>query len=128
MTGVLTKYCVRMSVPIRAVLSVIGIAMLLSFPMNRAHQFQVHFRTPQVRREIERNTFMAQPEVTGGERVVHANHADAKVPPSVMAALVAPVLFKPVSDSPIVSEILPTRFLLRFKPAPKPSGGSDPLS
>jgi hypothetical protein len=117
-----------MSVPIRAVLSVIGIAMLLSFPMNRAHQFQVHFRTPKVRREIERNTFMAQPEVTGGERVVHANHADAKVPPSVMAALVAPVLFKPVSDSPIVSEILPTRFLLRFKLPPKPSGGSDPLS
>ena len=117
-----------MSVPIRAVLSVIGIAMLLSFPMNRAHQFQVHFRTPEVRRAIERNTFIAQPEVTGGERVVHANHADAKIPPSVMAALVAPVLFKPVSDSPIVSEILPTRFLLRFKPAPKPSGGSDPLS
>jgi hypothetical protein len=125
---VLTKYCVHISVPIRAVLSVIGIAMLLSFPMNRAHQFQVHFRTPQVRREIERNTFMAQPEVTGGERIVHANHADAKIPPSVLAALVGPVFFKPVSDSPIVSEILPTRFLLRFKPAPKPSGGSDPLS
>jgi hypothetical protein len=117
-----------MSVSIRAALSVIGIAMLLSFPMNRAHQFQVHFRTPEVRRAIVRNTFMAQPEVTGGERVVHANHADAKIPPSVMAALVAPVLFKPVSDSPIVSEILPTRFLLRLKPAPKPTGGSDPLS
>jgi hypothetical protein len=117
-----------MSVPIRAALSVIGIAMLLSFPMNRAHQFQVHFRTPEVRREIERNTFMAQPEVTGGERIVHANHADAKIPPSVLAALVAPGFFKPVSDSPIVSEMLPTRFLLRFKPAPKPSGGFDPLS
>ena len=117
-----------MSVSIRAAVSVIGIAMLLSFPMNRAHQFQVHFRTPEVRRAIVRNTFMAQPEVTGGERVVHANHADAKIPPSVMAALMAPVLFKPVSDSPILSEILPTRFLLRLKPAPKPTGGSDPLS
>ena len=116
-----------MSVPIRAALSVIGVAMLLSFPMNRAHQFRVHFRTPEVRRAIVRNTFMAQPEVTGGERV-DANHADAKIPPSVIAALVAPVLFKPVSDAPILSEILPTRFLLRFKPAPKPAGGSDPLS
>ena len=75
-----------------------------------------------------RNTFTAQPEITGGERVVHANHADARIPPSVMAALVAPVLFRPVSDSLIVSEILPTRFLLRFKPAPKLSGGFDPLS
>jgi hypothetical protein len=117
-----------MSVAIRAGLSVIGIAMLLSFPMNRAHQFEVHLRTPEVRRAIKRNTFVAQPEVTGGERVVQANHADAKVPPSLVAALVAPVFFKPVANSPIVSEILPTRFLLRFKPAPKPSGGSDPLS
>ena len=117
-----------MSVPIRAVLSVIGVAMLLSFPMNRAHQFQIHFRTPEVRRAITRNTLVAQPEVTGGERVEHANYTDAKIPPSVMAALVAPVLFRPVSGSPIVSEILPTRFLLRFKPAPKPSGGFDPLS
>jgi hypothetical protein len=117
-----------MSVAVRAVLSVIGIAMLLSFPMYRAHQFQVHFRAPDVRRAIVRNTLTAQPEVTGGERVVHANHADAMIPPSVMAALVAPVLFKPVSDSSIVSEILPTRFLLRLKPAPNPAGLSDPLS
>ena len=37
---------------------------------------------------------MAQPEVTGAERVLHANHADAKIPPSVLAALVAPVFLK----------------------------------
>jgi hypothetical protein len=126
-TGVLTKYA-HVPVAIRAALSVIGIAMLLSFPMYRAHQFQIHFRTPEIRRAIVRNTFTAQPEVTGGERVLHANYADAKIPPSVLAALVAPVLFKPVSNSPIVSEIIPTRFLLRSKPAPKPAGGSDPLS
>jgi hypothetical protein len=117
-----------MSVAIRVALSLIGIAMLLSFPMNSAHQFEVHFRTPEVLRAIKRNTFVAPPEVTGGERVAQANHADAKIPPSVVAALVAPVFFKPVSNSPIVAEILPTRFLLRFKPVPKPSGGSDPLS
>jgi hypothetical protein len=114
-----------MSVALRVVLSVIGIAMLLSFPLNKTHQFQVHFRTPEIRRAIMRNSFVAQPEITGGERVVQANHADAKIPPSVMAALVAPIFFKPVSSYPIVSEILPTRFLLRFKPAPKPA---DPLS
>jgi hypothetical protein len=51
-----------------------------------------------------------------------------KVPPRVVAALVVPVFLKPVSNSPIVSEVLPTRFLLRFKRAPQPFGGSDPLS
>jgi hypothetical protein len=117
-----------MSAAIRAALSVIGIAMLLSFPLNRTHQFAVHFRTPEIRRAIERSTFVAQPEVTGGERVVHAKRADAKIPPSVAVALVAPAFFKPISNYPIVSEMLPTRFLLRFKPAPKPAGGSDPLS
>jgi hypothetical protein len=124
----LSKYYEYLSVAIRAALSIVGVAMLLSFPINRSHQFEVHFRTPEVRRAIQRNTFVAQPEITGGERVMHANYADTKVPPSAVAELVAPVFFKPVSNSPIVSEIPPTRFLLRFKPAPKPSGGSNPLS
>jgi hypothetical protein len=82
----------HVSEAIRVALSVVGIAMLLSFPINRSHQFEVRLRTPEVRRAIQRNTFVAQPEITGGERVVQANYADAKPPPSAADALVAPVL------------------------------------
>lgn len=123
MTGVLTKLRIGTSAAVRALLLFIAVAMLLSFPANKVHRFETHFRTPEIRRAIEASTFPAQPEVTGAEHIVHAK-ADRSVP----VVLVTPVFFKPLSELSIVSEVLPTRFLLRIKPAPAPSGGSDPLS
>ncbi|MGD0119196.1 MAG: hypothetical protein ABSD30_14105 [Candidatus Binatus sp.] len=122
-TGVLTKMRIETSAVVRALLTFIGVAMLLSFPVNKAHRFEAHFRTPEIRRAIARSTFLAQPEVTGAEHIVHA-----KVAPSVPVVLVTPVFSTPLEDVRVVSEVLPTRFLLRIKPAPRPSGGSDPLS
>lgn len=119
----LTKMRIETSAAVRAVLTFIAVAMLLSFPVNRAHRFEAHFRTPEVRRAIARSTFLAQPEVTGAEHVVQA-----KVTPGAPVVLVTPVISKPLEDVRIVSEVLPTRLLLRIKPAPRPSGGSDPLS
>ncbi len=104
-------------------LSFIAVAMLLSFPANKVHRYEIHLRTPEIRRAIERSTFLAQPETTGAEHIVQA-----KVAPSVPVVLVAPVFSKPLANVRIVSDVLPTRFLLRIKPAPAPSGGSDPLS
>jgi len=111
------------SAAVRAVLSFIAVAMLLSFPANKAHRFEIHFCMPEIRRAIERSTFLAQPEITGAEHIVRA-----KVAPSVLVVLVAPVFSKPLANVRIVSEPLPTRFLLRFKPKLTGSGGSDPLS
>jgi hypothetical protein len=122
-TGVLTRMRMESSAAIRAVLTFIAVAMLLSFPANKAHRFEAHFRTPEIRRAIARSTFLAQPEVTGAEHIVHA-----KVAPSVPVVLVTPVLSNPPEEVRIVCEVLPTRFLLRIKPASGPSGGSDPLS
>jgi hypothetical protein len=113
---------IETSAAVRAVLSFIAIAMLLSFPANKAHRFEIHFRTPEIRRATERNTLLAQPEITGAEQIVHA-----KVAPSVLVVLVRPVFSKPLAIR-IVSETLPTRFLLRFKPKLTDSSGSDPLS
>jgi hypothetical protein len=48
---------------------VVGIAMLLSFPATRAHNFATHFRTPEVRRSVERNTFIAHGESSSPERI-----------------------------------------------------------
>jgi hypothetical protein len=119
----LPKARIERSAAIRAVLSFIAVGMLLSFPANKVHRFEAHLRTPEIRRAIERSTFLAQPEITGAEHIVHA-----KVFPSVPAVLVVPVFLKPLANVRIVSEVLPTRFLLRIKPASGPSGGSDPLS
>jgi hypothetical protein len=108
---------------VRAVLSLIAVAMLFSFPANKVHRFEAHFRTPEIRRAIERSTFLAQPEVTGAEHVVQV-----KVAPSVLVVLEVPVFSKPLANVRIGSEPLPTRFLLRFKPKLTRSGGSEPLS
>jgi hypothetical protein len=111
------------SAAIRVVLTLVAVAMLISLPVNKAHRFEAHFRTPEIRRAIARTTFLAQPEVTGAEHIVHA-----KVTASVPVVLLTPVFSVPLADVRVVSEVLPTRLLLRIKPAPRPSGGSDPLS
>jgi len=33
--------------------------LLLSFPMTPAHRFSTHFRSPEIRRSLERHTFVA---------------------------------------------------------------------
>jgi hypothetical protein len=114
---------IEMSAAVRAVLSVIAVAMLLSFPANQAHRFEVHFCAPEIRRAIERNTFLAQPEITGAEHIAHA-----KVARSVLLVLVAPVFSKALASVRMVLELPPTRFLLRVKRNLTGSGGSDPLS
>jgi hypothetical protein len=68
-TGELTGKRIGTSAAVRAVLSFIAVAMLLSFPANKAHRFEIHFRTPEIRRAIERITFLAQPELTGAEHI-----------------------------------------------------------
>jgi hypothetical protein len=114
---------IETSATVRAALSFIAVAMLLSFPANKAHRFALHFGTPEVLRAIERNTFLAQPEMTGTEHIVHA-----QVTSSVLVVLVVPGFCKRLGNVRIISEVLPTRFLRRFKPSAGPSGESDPPS
>lgn len=97
--------------------------MLLSFPANKVHRFEDHFRAPEVRRSIERHTSFAQPELTGAEQVAHAD-----VVPTVLIPVITQDFSKPLASFQVVSATPLTRFLLRLKLGPSHSGGSDPLS
>jgi hypothetical protein len=118
-----TKLRARAFGAIRTVLAVLGVAMLLSFPANRVHRYEVHFRTPEVRREITRSTYFGRPKVTATEQA-----AVEKPAPSPPTIVVVPASPEPVENFQIASESLPTRLLLRIKPRSARSSGSDPLS
>ena len=108
---------------LRAAACVIAVAMLLEFPAYKSHQFKNHFRSPEVRRSIERHTFFAQPEVTGAEQTAHPD-----VAPPVLVPVATPDFSKPLANFAIASEPPVTRYLLRLKLGPSRSSESDPLS
>jgi hypothetical protein len=96
--------------------------MLLSFPLNRAHSFGQHFGTTQIRHSIVRHTFVAGPETSGAEKIVHFD-AQSSIPEPAVLASAATRLFPPPLPS-----IVPTfRILQHFKLGSSRSGASDPL-
>ena len=101
---------------------VASILMLLAFPIRPVHQFANHFRTPEVRRSMERHTPVAQPEAGPAESIAHQ---------AVLPALVAPVdtgdVITPIGEFELSSEIPLSRLLLRLKLGPSRAGDQDPL-
>jgi hypothetical protein len=113
----------RLVAILRAAACVIAVAMLLAFPAYKSHQFENHFRSPELRRWVERHTFFAQPEITGAEQTAHAD-----VAPPVLVPVATPDFSKPLANFAIASNPPLTRYLLRLKLGPSRSGESDPLS
>src|SRR5271168_4003018 len=53
----------------RASICIVSVLMLLSFPAARAHAFETHFRNPEVRRAIERETSIAHTDENPQNRI-----------------------------------------------------------
>ena len=96
--------------------------MLLSFPLTRAHSFGQHFGATQIRRNIVRHTFVAGPETTGVEKIVHFD-AQPSIPELAVVASTATRLF----PLPLFSSVPTFRILQHFKLGPSRSGATDPL-
>ncbi len=96
--------------------------LLLSFPMTPAHRFSTHFRSPEVRRSLERHTFVASydahPDIEPSD-INLAPTPEAQI--EVSAGVASPRAFelpRPVSLA---------RLLMRPKLGSS-AGGQDPLS
>jgi hypothetical protein len=101
---------------------VVGVLMLLAFPMQRGHQYANHFRTPEVRRSIERHTPIAHPEAGTADRIAHQ---------AVMPAAIEPVetgdALKPIVNFYLLPQVPISHLLARLKLGSSRSGGEDPL-
>lgn len=108
---------------IQTVLCLLSLLMLTTLPIQRAHQFQPHYRTTQIRRIFERHSVLAHSDNTTSDRL----NTEAPGP-------AIPVHIEPVSPPlglrtgclrPIPISI-PNQFV-RLKLGPPSSGGQDPL-
>jgi len=121
------KSCRRaLGVGLELSISVVAIAMLLSFPANSSHSFAEHFRSNEVRNSIVRHAFVAGPEADG----VQANaHFDAE--PTIPMPVIIESAAKPLDgfglSSQVSSEVSFLRLIQRFKLGSSSSGGPDPL-
>ena len=96
-----------------------SLLILLTFPIERAHRFGVHFRAGEVRRTIDRDTPLAFGD---------ARSPDPRSRHEIVAALAAPVLSAAVihAEAPSEATEIPlTRLLSRLKLC---SHSSDPDS
>jgi hypothetical protein len=107
---------------LRAAACIVSVAMLLSFPVTRAHNFGQHFGTTEIRQNIVRHTFVAGPESGGEEKIAHID-AQPSIPVPVTIENVAKRFF-PLA---IVSDVPTFRILQHFKLGLSRSGASDPL-
>ena len=101
---------------------VVGVLMLLAFPIRQAHQFTNHFRTPEVRRSIERHTPIAHPEAGIAERIAHQ-----AVLPALLVHIDTGAVVEPAANIEFASQVPLSRLLLRLKLGSSRSGGQDPL-
>jgi hypothetical protein len=101
---------------------VVSVLMLLAFPMQRGHQFAAHFRSPEVRRSIERHTPIAHPEAGTAERIAHQ-----AVLPALLVYVDTGDVVEPAANIEFASQVPLARLLLRLKLGPSRSGGQDPL-
>jgi hypothetical protein len=107
---------------IRAAACIVSVAMLLSFPLTRAHSFGQHFGTTEIRHNIVRHTFVAGPETS---EVGKISHIDAL--PAVPTTEIVENLVVRLSPDTIASELPTFRIVHHFKLGPSRSGPSDPL-
>lgn len=101
---------------------IVSVLMLLTFPMQRVHQYTNHFRTPQVRRLIERHTSVAQPEAGTTERIAYQ-----AVLPTLAETIETGDVVAPVVDIECSPQVPLSRLLLRLKQGFSRSSSQDPL-
>ncbi len=101
---------------------VVSMLMLLAFPLERVHQYTNHLRAPEIRRTIERHTFVAHSEARTAERI--ANQA---VMPAILESVETPDAVKPVVDFKLSPQVPISHLLARLKLGSVHSGGQDPL-
>ena len=58
---------------VRVVACLISVALLLTFPLVKAHTFNDHFRSPEIRRSIVRHTQVAEADDATAESVQRIN-------------------------------------------------------
>lgn len=109
---------------VKVVLCLLSLLMLMTLPIQRAHQFQVHYRTSQIRRTFERHSELAASAQGGPEQLANeASHRPA----------LSWILPEPASKPIIVSEsgdqipVSIPRLLVRLKLGMRSSGGQDSL-
>jgi hypothetical protein len=120
--NLLTTGSSAIATSLRVTACVVGVAMLLSFPVTRAHNFGQHFGTTEIRHSIVRHTFVAGPEAGGVEKIAHFDSLSA-IPGPVIVENAAKLLF----PLPLVSSVPTFRILQHFKLGPSRSGATDPL-
>lgn len=100
---------------------VVGV-MLILFPATKAHDFGTHFRNPEVRRSVERHTFVAHSHDNTRERMAQNNLRTASFAPIETDRQIA--LLENFDAVPRV----PISYLLnRLKLHPARSDRQDPL-
>jgi hypothetical protein len=101
---------------------VASMLMLLAFPTQRVHQYSIHLRAPEIRRTIERHTFVVHPEAGTAERIAYQ-----AVMPGVLEPVATGDALKPVVHSDIFRQVPISHLLARLKLGSSRSGGQDPL-
>jgi hypothetical protein len=107
---------------INLMISLLGLLMLISFPIRSAHQFENHFRTPEVRRSIERHTAIVNPESKAPERISYQGVLPSFLKITDAADVPYPVARGQVSDHLEFPHLYP-----RLKLGSSRSGSQDPL-
>jgi hypothetical protein len=109
---------------VRLAIGLFSLLMLATLPVQRAHQFETHYRTTQIRRTFERHAEVAHSDASVADKAAQ----EAPVPSFL--ALVAP----DVATGPIILVDRSDQFPhpqraphLRRKLGPSASDGQDPL-
>jgi hypothetical protein len=100
---------------------IVSVLTLLTFPMQAAHQFTDHFRTPEVRRSIERHTPLAQPESQATDRIPHQ-----ALLPHILIPVEDGKAIVPVTNLEFSSQVPLSRLFSHLKLGRSRSGGPDP--
>jgi hypothetical protein len=108
---------------IRAIACIASVAMLLTFPMIKPHNFADHFRTPEVRRSIVRHTQVAEVE----NATVRTVERFGIQPSAVPLLFDCKTKYPDISNVELALQALPTRLFLRLKLGASPAGGEDPF-
>jgi hypothetical protein len=107
---------------IRLAFCVLGLAMLISFPIQSGHQFINHLRTEKISQQIKRHTSVAQPEANCAQQVDHP-----AVNPNLIKTPVLRVAEPRFESETLDPEPSVGRFLLRIKFGSARKDSSPPL-
>jgi hypothetical protein len=108
---------------VRVVACLISVALLLTFPLVKAHTFNDHFRSPEIRRSIVRHTQVAEADDATAESVQRINIQ----PTALFQLLDLNQESAKVINVEFVPQAVPTQLFLRLKLGNSPGGGEDPL-